>query len=523
MNAPTRRRRSFGFWFFAAVAITLGVASSWCLIPATPKPAAVAGPSSLAAALPLASGPLRRSPENPRYFSTPDGHPVYLTGSHTWNNLQDAGFDDPPKPFDYAGYLSFLELHHLNFVRLWRWEVTRWTEPSAHRVVYCPLQPWRRTGPGAALDGKPKFDFEKFNDAYFQRLRERVAAAGAHGVYVSIMLFEGWVVRFAPDDWAFHPFNAANNINGIDGDPDGDRKAIELFTDPSPAVLRVQRAYVRRVVETVNNLDNVLYEISNENAPGSFATWQEGMVGFIRSCEADLPKQHPIGVTSAGHGNKGDFARLLATSADWISPNPDDADYKTNPPAAGGAKVFIVDTDHLWGLGGDVQWVWKSFTRGLNPIFMDPYDRSFIAGPDPLAQWEPVRRALGQTASFAERLDLARAKPQPALASTGFCLANPGREYLVYLPFDPHWLESKRYLRSARQPISTFRSRFSRRATLDLSAAAGRFSVEWFNPASGETTSGPSVAGGRHVSFTAPFKGAAVLFLRQAPAAAGNG
>ena len=51
------------------------------------------------------------------------------------------------------------------------------------------------------------------------------------------------------------------------------------------------------------------------------------------------------------------------------------APYQIDPPAADGRKVILTDTDHLWGIGGDVAWVWKSFLRGLNPIFMDPYTR----------------------------------------------------------------------------------------------------------------------------------------------------
>ena len=46
-------------------------------------------------------GPLRVHPQNPRYFADGSGRAVYLTGSHTWSNLQDQGPKDPPKPFDY--------------------------------------------------------------------------------------------------------------------------------------------------------------------------------------------------------------------------------------------------------------------------------------------------------------------------------------------------------------------------------------------------------------------------------------
>ena len=38
-----------------------------------------------------AAGPLRVSYDNPRYFADPKERIVYLTGSHTWDNLQDMG------------------------------------------------------------------------------------------------------------------------------------------------------------------------------------------------------------------------------------------------------------------------------------------------------------------------------------------------------------------------------------------------------------------------------------------------
>src|SRR5205809_3143083 len=82
-------------------------------------------------------------------------------------------------------------------------------------------QPWRRklrsTGTGTAKDGKPKFDLSRFDKAYFDRLRDRVIAAGNEGIYVAVMLFDGWALHLspAPDNVEGHPFRAANNINGI--------------------------------------------------------------------------------------------------------------------------------------------------------------------------------------------------------------------------------------------------------------------------------------------------------------------
>jgi hypothetical protein len=78
--------------------------------------------------------------------------------------------------------------------------------------------------------------------------------------------------------------------------------------------------------------------------------------------------------------------------------------------------------------------------------------------------------------------------PQNALASSGYCLANPGREYLVYAPNGGA-------------------------VTVDLEGAEGTFAVEWLNPSMGEQIAGTPVEGGSRVSLQPPFYGDAVVYL----------
>jgi hypothetical protein len=119
---------------------------------------------------------------------------------------------------------------------------------------------------------------------------------------VAVMLFEGWAVQFGPGAWEGHPMNAANNINGIDGDADKDGKGIEIHELGRTEVTAVQERYVRQVVDTVNDLDNVMYEISNENHPASTA-WQYHMIGLVRQYEKTKARQHLIGMTFQFDGN----------------------------------------------------------------------------------------------------------------------------------------------------------------------------------------------------------------------------
>ena len=63
--------------------------------------------------------------------------------------------------------------------------------------------------------------------------------------------------------------------------------------------------------------------------------------------EKKKPKQHPVGMTFQYKG--GSNKTLFDGPADWVSPNPEGG-YRDNPPASGGQKVVVTDSDHLWGI-----------------------------------------------------------------------------------------------------------------------------------------------------------------------------
>lgn len=444
-------------------------------------------------------GVLRHNPANPRYFTDDSGRAVYLTGSHTWATLVDLKREGDPD-FDWLGFLDMAHSHGHNFMRLWTWDHPKYA-PWTDEVVYFDPMPFARTGPGTALDGLPKFDLTQFNPVYFERLRQRVVEAGKRGIYLSVMFFEAWCVKWSvptSDAWLSHPFNKENNINGVDGDTDADGKA-DVYSLVSEAVLQHQKAYMRRVIEAVNEFDHVLYEIINEieDSERGFQ-WQVHMVDFVREVERGMPKQHPVGITAEGGRQFNPV--VFASNADWISPgNGPNREYRYDPPAAEDHKVILADTDHMWGHGGNYRWAWKSFLRGLNPLFMDPW------GPVPgsthagyagnilnrrdYPTYAPLRVALGQTRRFAERIDLNAMPPRNDFASSRYCLANPSVEYLVYIPDDD-------------------------RVEVYLGIEPKRFRVEWFHVLSGESVQDESIQASELRLFTSPFGLDCVLYLR---------
>jgi hypothetical protein len=478
-----------------AAALPTLVATARRLVQATPVPEI---PGRGFAPAP-ARGPLKVHPANSRYFTDGSGQPVFLTGSHTWAGLQEMGLP-PLRPFAWSEFLDMLLDHNHNCTKLWIWLQAEGGPRTGDKVQFDPL-PYMRRGPGLAMDGKPKFDLTRFNEAFFQRLRSRSIEAGERGIYVCIQLFLPGASekRGGPcDPWPGHPYNLRNNINAFDGERGG-TSTVDL---DRPEVRAMQAAYMRKVIDTVNDLDNVLYEAVGE---GGRRDWDWWVVEFVHNYEASKGKKHPVGLTGGGAES---LQEMLASPADWVGAGWNDGPFKTDPPAWDGRKVSILDTDHIWGHGGTASWAWKSFLRGHNTWLMDPWmplpghpcgEVNWMARPGYSSRdlnrrdhwtWEPVRMAMGNARALALRINLMSMVPHDELASTRYCLANPGWEYLIYLPEGDE-------------------------VTVDLSAVSGDLAVEWMHPVEGTIVRGGSVSGGRKVGFAVPFGGAAILHARK--------
>jgi hypothetical protein len=454
-------------------------------------------------------GPLTIS-SNPRYFQDANGRALVLVGSHTWNDLQDWGAAGTTQTLDFAAYTRFLVEHGHNFTLLWRTELPKFcglptTDANAPDITTSP-QPWPRTGPGQASDGGPKFDLSKFDQTYFDRLRARVAALDAAGIWVGVYLFTGeWlnVYRCAGDGY---PLTGGNNVNGID---DGGGNGSMTMKAPN-AITAVQDAMADKTVDTLDGLPNVLWIVSEE-AAASTTWWQGHMIAHVRAYEAGKPHQHPIGLAAITGAPD---TTIYDSDADWVAPFA-----KLSPSMTCGAgtpkcKVDLNDSDHSYfGMWNDSpqqnrQYAWENFALGNQVAFMDPYvtfyprqsrnlctspKNAVCAGPD--ARWDNFRDTLGAIVAYSRRMNLAAAQPSPTLCSTTYCLGQTpavGLELLVYAPDGGA-------------------------ITVDLGAATGRtIDYEWFDPATGKIAATGNVAGGNtKQTFAAPASvtADAVLYL----------
>lgn len=454
------------------------------------------------------NAPLRALATNPRYFTDGSGKAIYLTGSQTWNTLQDWGTNSRVRPIDFTAFVKMLVTHHHNFTLLWTTELPRVhglpsTTGSPPVITVSPF-PWLRTGPGQASDGEPKFDLRKFNPAFFSRVRSRVQQLHDAAIYAGVYLFSGEFINVFRSPHDGYPFTKGNNVNGID---DGGGTGSATMTAPN-AISAYQDAYVKKMIDTLNDLPNVLWMVSEE-APAKSVWWNNHLIALVRAYEATKPFQHLVGYAVR---QDSDDASIINSDADWIAPAA-----RISPASSCGSgrprcKVTVNDSDHSYfGMWNDSPRVnrnffWVNFTRGSQTLFMDPYVLEYPrqkrnlprppvidgigSGPDP--RWENVRDTMGYIRSCAERMDLAVMAPHPALSSTGHVLAGPHAAHPEFLAYNPS----------------------GGKFTVDLSNNPGRFAVEWMNPATGRRIVGKNVAGGVVRTFVPPFSGDAVLYLK---------
>jgi len=425
------------------------------------------------------SGALSVHPTNPSYFQSADGKPVVLIGDYTWGTFSDVDYD-------YKAMLDTLKANGLNFARVWVW----WGCGEFAEENRVHVEPYLRTGPGNANDGKPKYDLTKFNPAFFDRLRAVCAAARERGIFLQLTLFDAWMIKHR-HLWRLHAYHRDNNINGVDGDPkntgtgtDGRQGFCSLG---NPKALEAQKAFIRKVVDAVNEFDNVYFEIANENYYN--ADWERRLCEFTHEYERSKPKQPlvmPLDLPNHDYGGikTWDLQRLHASLL----------------KARVLKQPLIFDTDGI-GSPDDAtvrKAAWTAFVSGGH---VDYLDDSLQIGSEYNGDFKGTRRVslrqqLGYLASFTKQVRFWEMQPDDAFivgnerrAVPAFALASAS-EVVVYLPNGGS-------------------------ATLDLSSMKGTLSARWFNPREGSFGKRFKVEGEGQREFQAPEQNDWALLLRR--------
>jgi hypothetical protein len=439
----------------------------------------------------LAGDALALHPRNPRYFVY-RGQPTVLVGSgeHYGAVLNS--------DFDYRTYLATLAADSLNLTRIF---VGSYVERSGDfgitRNTLAPapgraLVPWARSAePGYALGGN-KFDLDRWDPAYFERLHEFVGAARDAGVIVEVTLFSSHY----GGGWEQSPLHVSNNVNGV-----GDVPKERANTLDNGALRARQESLVRKIVSELKDADNVYFEVQNEpwadrpvtvdvlhpyiepaemKAEGMFwqnrvdladeasLEWQAWVASVVADQEAQQGSRHLIAQNYANFRYPLKDVDPAISILNFHYAWPEAATLNLGLERALGfdESGFAGREDATYR-----RQAWEFLLSGGSTF--SHLDYSFAVGqedgtatsPAPGGGSPALRRQLGVLKAFLMGFDVRALSPRPDLvvAAPGAyvrCLATPGQAYALYLAGDGD-------------------------TTLTLDLPAGRYRAEWIDVLTG--------------------------------------
>jgi hypothetical protein len=231
--------------------------------------------------------PIKLHPSNPHYFLFNGQPTVLITSAEHYGAVVN-------KDFDYVTYLEALKSYGLNYTRIYPGALF---EPMGKFIKGNTLGPkpasltvpWARSNvPGYLVCGN-KFDLDRWDPEYFNRLKDFISQAGERGIVVEICFFNSQY----SDTWPISPLYYENNIQGV-----GKGDYLDAQTMKHADLVGRMDDYVRKITQEVNGFDNVILEICDE--PSLFTPhaeagpWVSHFVGVIKNAETNLPKKHLI-------------------------------------------------------------------------------------------------------------------------------------------------------------------------------------------------------------------------------------
>ncbi|MEX2139080.1 MAG: sulfatase-like hydrolase/transferase, partial [Pirellulales bacterium] len=440
--------------------------------------------------------PLALHPDNPHYFLFRDKPAVLITSGEHYGAVLNLDFD-------YLPYLDELTAHGFNQTRTFSGvyrELPSSSFPGIKENTLAPAAgrfvcPWGRSSTPVASDGGNQFDLDKWDPAYFQRLKDFVGQAGKRGIVVELVFF---CTMYNEELWQASPMRVINNVNGV-----GDVERHEVYSFKDQKLLAVQEALVRKVVSELKDFDNVYYEICNEPYErGGFAQeWNDRIIATIVDAESTFPHKHLIAEGIAVRSAKIEKPNPHVSVFNFHAATPEAVrqNYRLNKAIADDETGGKGTTDlpyrrEAWEFilagGGVFSHLDFSFTckhpNGVAKLTTEPGG----GGPE-------LRQQLKVLKSFLESFDFVPMKPDDTIVQggritapqtkqpldvkkTAFVLAERGKAYAIYIGAGTQ-------------------------AELLLDLPAGSYKMEWVNTKTGKVDKAEETAhGGGELRLTSP-------------------
>jgi hypothetical protein len=436
----------------------------------------------------VSAEPIKADPSNPHYYMY-EGRPIILiTSAEHYGAVIN-------RDFDYAAYFDALRAHQLNYTRIYpgamfepvgKFMAGNTLGPNPRSLIV----PWARSDtPGYRLGGN-RFDLDRWDPAYFARLKDFLGQAARRGIIVEVCFFNS---QYA-DTWPLSPLYSENNVQGV-----GKCDWRDAQTLRDPGLVRREDDYVRKLTQEINSFDNVILEICDE--PGHIGTgfepagpWVSHLADVVRDAEGDLPQKHLLGQEVDGPlGGPIDFAadpRFSVIVGQYIRGDDQgemggmkglDCKYQDNKPIELNETAYYP----LWYQGDKIAAArveaWEFIVGGgagfnqLNGLFTaaNPTGKS----PDN----DRMLRALESLKQFMYGFDFVKMAPDKSLLVGGVsapeyhrALSEAGKQYALYIH------HSRAKIGAAYTVVPG-----EYREDLVLNLPAGHYRAEWVDPATG--------------------------------------
>ena len=439
----------------------------------------------LCAVVAVAQPALQLDPENPHYFLFRGRPTILVTSGEHYGAVIN-------RSFNYIVYLDELKRNHLNLTRIWVGPYRenagdfRIADNTLAPSLGAFIAPWARSQTPGASDKGNRFDLSRWDEKYFQRLVDFIAAAQKRGIVVEVNLFNTY---YKDSMWNDSPLNSNNNVNGI-----GDVPRTEVLTLKHPRLVDVENKMVRKIVHELNHFDNIYYEICNEcYATGVPADWQRHISSLIAEEEVQLPIRHLISQNIANGSITVDDPDPRVSILNFHYSRPPESvamNYNLNRVIGFNETGFDGNADSTYRVEA-----WSFLTAGgglfnnLDFTFSVGHERGdFVPGDKTPGGGGPAfRKQMGVLKDFFEQLPLPQMKPASKIIVSGvpqgahaYVLAKPGSIYLMYMS----------HFHAAVAKENVFPTPFSvdtspHTASVVLNLPAGSYRARWIDPVNG--------------------------------------
>jgi hypothetical protein len=414
------------------------------------------------------SKPIALNKENTHYFSYHNKPTILITSGEHYGAVLNLDFD----------YIPYLEELHSKGLNLTRTFTGAYVEPpgsfniASNSLAPAPgrfICPWARSMEPGYANGGNKFDLNRWDVKYFNRLRNFAAAAQKRGIIIELSLFCPF---YDEKQWSISPMNAINNITGV-----GNTDRNNVYTlDKNDGLLAIQENLVIKIVNELKNFDNVIYEICNEPYFGGVTMeWQHRIADVISESEKAFKFRHLISqnIANGTAKIKDPHPAVSVFNFHYASPPVAVAEnYNLGKVIGDNETGFRGTTDSTYRREG-----WEFILAGGS--LYNNLDYSFTANEEsgtfvypstqPGGGSKTLRNQLSFLKNFIYRFDFIKMKPDNQWIFKIFpensrihTLAETGKQYAAYL-------------------FGGLQNR------LELMLPAGTYKVEWLNPISGKT------------------------------------